>query len=160
MRAKRSGPDTARQLGDAELLARGDADSFAEFFAAALNDRDRYRPSRGAPTTWLYAIAGHKLTDWLRRGYAEDRARRRLGMERIELSDADVRELEHLGGEVSVIDMLDELPTEQRAAVQARLIQGRAYGEIAGAEGVSQAAVRQRVSRGLAGLRRRIGGRV
>jgi RNA polymerase sigma factor (sigma-70 family) len=188
MRAKPNGRrSAAEQLGDAELLAR-DVDSFAEFyrrharrlagylvratgnaevaadltaetFAAALKDRHRYRPRRGGPTTWLYGIAGHKLTDWLRRGYAEDRARRRLGMERIELSDADVRELDYLGGEVSVIEMLDELPTQQRAAVQARLIHGRDYGEIAGAKGVSEAVVRQRVSRGLAGLRRKIGGR-
>jgi DNA-directed RNA polymerase specialized sigma24 family protein len=71
-----------------------------------------------------------------------------------------VRELERLASEVSVIDLLDELPARQRAAVQARLIHGRDYGEIAGAKGVSEAVVRQRVSRGLAGLRRKIGGRV
>jgi RNA polymerase sigma factor (sigma-70 family) len=190
MRAERSGrPTEPKQLGDAELLASADVELFAEFyrrharrlagylmratgeaevaadltaetFAAALQDRDRYRPQQGAPTTWLYGIAAHKLTDWWRRGYAEDRARRRLGMERIELSDADVRELEYLASDVRVVDMLDELPTEQRAAVQARLIHGRDYGEIAGAKGVSETVVRQRVSRGLAGLRRKIGGRV
>jgi RNA polymerase sigma factor (sigma-70 family) len=188
MTAKRHGPQAAAEPPDAELLAGADPDSFAEFyrrharrlaaylmratgdaeaaadltaetFAAALKDRERYQPNRAAPATWLYAIATHKLNDWRRRGYAEDRARRRLGMERIELSDADVREFEHLAEEVSVIEMIDELPVQQRAAVQARLVHGRDYGEIAGAEGVSEAVVRQRVSRGLAGLRRKIGGR-
>ena len=42
--------------------------------------------------------------------------------------------------------------------MRARLIDDRAYGEIAVAEGVSEAAIRQRVSRGLASLRERIGG--
>jgi RNA polymerase sigma factor (sigma-70 family) len=172
---------------DRELLESGDADSFAEFyrrharrlagrlmratanaeaaadltaetFAAALAARSRYRPERGSPATWLYGIAAHKLNDWLRRGYAEDRARRRLGIERIPLTEEDLRAFEHLAGEVTVVELLDELPREQRAAVRARLVEERGYAEIAGAEGVSEAAIRQRVSRGLAGLRRRIGG--
>jgi RNA polymerase sigma factor (sigma-70 family) len=174
-------------MTDAELLAEGGPDSFAEFygrhsrrlagylmratgdaeaaadltaetFAAALAARRCFRPERGAPATWLYGIAAHKLNDWRRRGYAEDRARRRLRMERIPLTEDDVRELEYLGGEVTATDLLDELPLDQRSALRARLVDERDYGEIAGAEGVSEAAVRQRVSRGLAGLRRRIGG--
>lgn len=176
-------------VDDAALLARGDADSFAEFyrrhvrrlagwlmratgdaeaaadltaetFAAALAARKRYRPGRAAPATWLYGIAAHKLNDWRRRGYAEDRARRRMRMERIELTEEDVRELEYLAGEVTAVDLLEELPRDQGAALRARLVDERAYGEIAGAEGVSEAAVRQRVSRGLAGLRRRMRGDV
>jgi RNA polymerase sigma-70 factor (ECF subfamily) len=172
---------------DAELLRRRDVDSFAEFyrrharglagwlmrvtgdaeaaadltaetFAAALVARDRYRPERAEPRTWLYGIAAHKLSDWRRKGRAEDGARRRLRMERLELSEDDVREFERLAGDVSAMELLDELPGDQRAAVRARLVDGRGYAEIAGAEGVSEAAVRQRVSRGLAGLRRRIGG--
>jgi RNA polymerase sigma factor (sigma-70 family) len=172
---------------DADLLARGDADSFAEFygrharqlagwlmratgdaevaadltaetFAAALAGRKRYRPDRAAPATWLYGIAAHKLNDWRRRGYAEDRARRRMRMERIELTEDDVREFEYLAGEVTAVDLLEELPREQRLALRARLVDERAYPEIAGAEGVSEAAIRQRVSRGLAGLRRRMRG--
>jgi RNA polymerase sigma factor (sigma-70 family) len=186
--AQLNGRETAlSRLTDAELLASRDADSFAEFyrrharqlagylmratgnaevaadltaetFAAALVSRGRYRTDRAAPATWLYGIAGHKLNDWRRRGYAEDKARRRLGMERVALGEDDVRELEQLAGEVTVVELLDELPREQRAALRARLVDERAYGEIAGTEGVSEVAIRQRVSRGMAGLRRRIGG--
>jgi RNA polymerase sigma factor (sigma-70 family) len=164
------GPDTfaefyarhARRMAGWLMRATGDAeaaaDLTAETFAAALAARQRYRPQRGAPATWLYGIAAHKLNDWRRRGYAEDRARRRLRMERIALSGEDVREFERLGAEVTVVDMLEELPSDQRAALRARLIDERGYGEIAGAEGVSEAAIRQRVSRGLASLRRRTGG--
>jgi RNA polymerase sigma-70 factor (ECF subfamily) len=81
-----------------------------------------------------------------------------MRMERIELTEDDVRKLEYLGGEVKAVDLLDELPTEQRSAVRARLVDGLPYGEIAVAQGVSEAAIRQRVSRGLAGLRRRMRG--
>ena len=173
-------------MTDADLLAEGGSDSFAEFyrrharrlagwlmrvtrdaelaadltaetFAAALAARGSYRPDRGAPATWLYGIAAHKLNDWRRRGYAEDRARRRLRMERIPLSDADIREFESLAEEVTVVDLLEELPSDQRGALRARLLEERDYGEIATAEGVSEAAIRQRVSRGLASLRRRTG---
>ncbi|HEY7455111.1 MAG TPA: sigma factor, partial [Thermoleophilaceae bacterium] len=56
-----------RATRDAEVAA----DLTAETFAAALVARDRYRPELGAPTTWLYGIASHKLSDWRRRGYAE-----------------------------------------------------------------------------------------
>ena len=175
------------QLSDAALLARRDGDAFAEFyrrharrlagylvratgdaevaadltaetFAAALAARGRFRPERGTPASWLYGIALHKVQDWRRRGWAEDRARRRLGIEPVELGDEDVRELERLGGEVAVLELLEELPGDQRAALWARLLDERPYREIAGAQGVSEAAIRKRVSRGLAGLRRRMGG--
>jgi RNA polymerase sigma factor (sigma-70 family) len=170
---------------DAELLAGSDADSFAEFyrrharrlagwlmrmtgdaevaadltaetFAEALVGRKRYDPERGAPATWLYGIAAHKLNDWRRRGNAEDRARLRLRMERIQLSDEDVAEFERLGAEVSLVEMLEELPDDQREALRARLLEARGYREIARVAGISEAAMRKRVSRGVAGLRGRL----
>jgi RNA polymerase sigma factor (sigma-70 family) len=143
-----------RATNDAEVAA----DLTAETFAAALLSRDRYRPEMGAPTTWLYAIAANKLKDWRRRGYAEDRARRRLRMERPPLTEADLAEFTRLGEEVTADALLDGLPADQRTALRARVLDERAYGEIASSEGVSEAAVRQRVSRGLAGLRKRVGG--
>ena len=57
-----------------------------------------------------------------------------------------------------MIDMVDELPAEQSAALRARFVDGRSYADIAGTQEVTEAAIRQRVSRGLAGLRRRIEG--
>ena len=63
-----------------DVDAEAAADLTAETFAAALPGRKRYRPDRAAPATWLYGIAAHKLTDWRRRGYAEDRARGRMRM--------------------------------------------------------------------------------
>jgi RNA polymerase sigma-70 factor (ECF subfamily) len=53
---------------------------------------------------------------------------------------------------------LAELPSDQRAAIAAHVIDDRGYPELAGELQTSEAAVRQRVSRGLATLRRRMGG--
>src|SRR3954469_10274160 len=83
----------ARRTRDADLAA----DLTAETFAALLAGRRRYRPEAGPAAGWLYGIATKKLADAQRRGYAERRARRRLGMERLELSDEDVARIERLG---------------------------------------------------------------
>src|SRR5688500_16322446 len=112
MRSRRSNGRHARRLAGYLMRATGDAeaaaDLTAETFAAALAGRRRYQPERAAPATWLYGIAAHKLADWRRQGYAADRARRRLRMERLALSEDDVRELEYLAAEVTVVELLEE----------------------------------------------------
>jgi RNA polymerase sigma-70 factor (ECF subfamily) len=118
----------ARRTADPELAA----DLCAETFAAALASRRRYRPERGAAAGWLYGIGAKKLADAQRRGYAERRARRRLGMERLELSDDDFA---------------------------AHVIDERPYDRIAAELETSEAVVRKRVSRGLAAMRQRMGAR-
>ena len=140
----------ARRTGDAELAA----DLASETFAAALAGRGRYRPRKGAAGAWLFGIASRKLADAQRRGYAERRMCRRLGMERIELTDADVAHIEALGESAQ---LLEGLPAAQAEAVRAHVIDERDYGEIAGELDTSEAVVRKRVSRGLATARRRIG---
>jgi len=139
----------ARRTGDAELAA----DLASETFAAALAGRGRYRPRSGAAGAWLFGIASRKLADAQRRGYAERRMCRRLGMERIELTDADIATIEALGETA----LLAGLPVAQRDAVRAHVIEERGYGEIAEELDMSEAVVRKRVSRGLATARRRIG---
>ena len=144
----------ARRTRDAELAA----DLTAETFAAALASRRRYRPQRGGADSWLFAIAYHKLGDAQRRGCAEDRARRRLGIERIELTDDDIARIDRLGQPDSVAELVRELPTDQQEAIQAHVIEERGYSEIAADFKTSEAVVRKRVSRGLAAIRRRLGG--
>ena len=139
----------ARRTGDAELAA----DLTSETFAAALAGRRRYRPRKGAAGAWLFGIASRKLADAQRKGYAERRMCRRLGMERIELTDADIAHIEALGETT----LLEGLPVDQAMAVRARVIEERDYDEIAGELHTSEAVVRKRVSRGLATARRRIG---
>lgn len=47
---------------------------------------------------------------------------------------------------------LDDLAPSERMAIKARIIDERDYADIAGAERTSEAAIRQRVSRGLGKL--------
>lgn len=144
----------ARRTRDAEQAA----DLTAETFAAALAARSRYRRRGCSADSWLFGIAYHKLADAQRRGYADDRARRRLGIERIELTDSDIARIDRLGAPHAVADLVRELPAEQREAITARVIDEREYDEIARSLDTSEVVVRKRVSRGLAALRRRMGG--
>ena len=139
----------ARRTGDAELAA----DLASETFAAALASRRRYKARKGAAAAWLFGIASRKLADAQRKGYAERRMCRRLGMERIDLTDADIAHIEALGETA----LLEGLPVDQAVAVRAHVIDERPYGEIAGELHTSEEVVRKRVSRGLATARRRIG---
>jgi RNA polymerase sigma factor (sigma-70 family) len=143
----------AARTHDAEVAA----DLTAETFAAALEGVDRFRPDRGAATAWLYGIARHQLSRWQRRRRVDDRARRRLGMERLELGDADLERVGALADDeaAAVRVWVEELPVDQRVALRGRVIEGDDYTELAGRTGASEAAVRQRVSRGLSALRAR-----
>jgi RNA polymerase sigma factor (sigma-70 family) len=145
----------SRRTRDAEMAA----DLTAETFAAALAGRRRYRPQAGAASSWLFGIAMNKLADAQRKGYAERKACRRLGMERIELSGDDVARIDALGDSSRASALLEGLSSDQRQAVRAHVIQERSYGEIAGEQRVSEAVVRKRVSRGLAAVRVRMGSR-
>ncbi len=145
----------ARRTRDAELAA----DLTAETFAAALSARRRYRPEQGAAVAWLFGIAMKKLADAQRRGYAERKARRRLGMERIELTDADIARIDRLGESTAASALLEALAPEQREAIRAHVLDERTYAEIAADIDVSEAVVRKRVSRGLASVRQRMGAR-
>ncbi len=141
-----------RWARDAEVAA----DLTAETFAAALEAKHRFTPGGPPARAWLFGIAAKKLADYRRRGYAEDRARRRLGMERVEPTDADLHWIDSLGADVEVTALVDELPEDQRQAVTARVVHEREYEDIAAELRISSAGVRKRVSRGLAVLKGRV----
>lgn len=61
-------------------------------------------------------------------------------------------ELIDLARAPSLVALVDDLPVEQRHAVLARIVDERSYVEIAASQSCSQAAARQRVSRGLSRL--------
>jgi RNA polymerase sigma-70 factor (ECF subfamily) len=143
-----------RRGATAELAA----DLTAEVFAAALAAADRFQPDAPAEA-WLYGIARRILAASWRRGQVEARARRRLGMRPVELTDESLDRVLALEADESVEWSLDGLSELERAAVEARVLEERDYGDIARELRCSEAVVRQRVSRGLARLRRQLGGR-
>lgn len=137
------------------LSAVETADLTAETFAAALLARRRYRPSQGGARAWLLGIAEHKLIDAARRRWREQSARRQLGLEPIELTERDLADFAALSREEAgvALDALAALPEGQREAVRARVVDEQDYASIGRRLGLSEAAVRQRVHRGLAAMR-------
>jgi RNA polymerase sigma factor (sigma-70 family) len=139
-----------RRTLDAQVAADLTAETLAEAFASRRRYRDR---GPGSASAWLYTIASRQLARYLRRLRVEDAARRRFGMERIELDTDDVERIEALidfepvGCEVR--QAFDTLRADQREALRLRVIEGRSYPDVARALGCSEQAARARVSRGL-----------
>lgn len=130
-------------------------DLVAETFARALERREQFDPQRGSAIGWLLGIAHHVLIDAARRGRVADESRRRLGMERVLVEDAQLELIERTS-ESDLQRALSELPVEQRVAVERRVLEEQPYAAIATQIGRSEQVVRKRVSRGLAVLRRSI----
>src|SRR5918998_647417 len=109
-----------RRTGRAERAAA----LTAETFAAALDGARRFDPARGPAVGWLYGIARRQLGHAARRGAVEDKARRRLGMAPLELTDEALERIEALAG-ADATTALAGLPPDQRDAVRARILDER-----------------------------------
>jgi RNA polymerase sigma factor (sigma-70 family) len=144
----------ARRTRDPEVAA----DLTAETFASAIVAQARYAPARSPALAWLFLIAARRLADYQRRGWVDQRVRRALAIERPRLREEDA-ELIRLLSEDASATLLATLPPEQREAIEGHVMDDRGYPELAEQWHVSEAAVRQRVSRGLSALRRRMGAR-
>jgi RNA polymerase sigma factor (sigma-70 family) len=139
------------RVGDPEVAA----DLTAETFAAALASSHRFRPRKRKPAAaWLFGIARNKLAMSRRQGRVDARARRRLGMSPLVLTDETIEQIAEL--DHTALELVAELPADQREAVRARVIDERDYPEIAKDLRCSEAVVRKRVSRGLGTLRARM----
>ncbi len=134
------------------------ADLTAETFAAALAARGRFRAGPEPASAWLIGIAHHKLLTSYRRGEVDTRARRKLGIGPIALTDASLERAEAIVDDelFPMQQLLDELPAHQREAIVARVLDEREYDDISRTLRCSEAVVRKRVSRGLATLRRQL----
>jgi RNA polymerase sigma factor (sigma-70 family) len=129
-------------------------DLMAETFAEAFASRHRYRGSSQAEASaWLFGIARRKLADYFRRGRAEQKAVRRLGMQIPSLDETDQARLEELAGLESLRNAIrehfDRLSAEQRDAIRLRVVDEMPYPEVARRLDVSEETARARVSRGL-----------
>jgi RNA polymerase sigma factor (sigma-70 family) len=141
-----------RRTAVPEVAADLVAEVFANVFAAAA----RYRPEAPTAAVWLFTIARNTLSKSIRRGQVEAKARRRLGMAPVELEEDSLGRLGVSEGDQWVREMLDRLPSGQRDAIRARVIDEREYGDIAVELRTSELVVRKRVSRGLAKLRKQM----
>lgn len=143
----------ARRTYDAQLSL----DLTAETFAQAFSGRDRFRGTTDPEAqAWLFRIAERQLAGYWRRGRAERRAIRRLGVEVPTLDDEAAARIIELAGladlRAALADELSRLPEPTQRALQLRVVEERDYSEVARLLGTTEIAVRARVSRGLIAL--------
>lgn len=146
-----------RRAGDRTIAA----DLTAEAFAEALRHAARFRDDAdGSAGPWLFGIAANLLRRSARQAEVETRARQRLGMSLVpltdDLPDATVERITADDAAAALSAALDELPAAQRQAVLLRVVDDLDYDEIAALQATTNQAVRSRVSRGLRRIRRRL----
>lgn len=127
------------------------ADLTAETFARAWLWRHRFRDERdGSALPWLYGIAGNVLRESVRRDRVETRARERLGLPLDLAADDGFAGVEaRLSPRQSLARAVERLPSEQREAVELRVLGELTYLEVARRLSIRPAAARLRVSRAL-----------
>jgi RNA polymerase sigma-70 factor (ECF subfamily) len=144
-----------RHVGDTDVAA----DLTSETFAVALESVGRYDPAKGDARGWLFGIARITMLASYRQQRAERSARLRLGHTAPGYSDDGWKEVEARidAALPGLVDGVEALPRAERRAVVARILDERDYAEIAASEHASEAAIRQRVKRGLGRLRGQAG---
>ena len=127
-------------------------DLTAETFAQAWCARRAFRDEAGGSAgPWLYGIARNVLLQSVRRERLEDGARQRLAM--LEQTDHPpaAPEQSWLKG---VDELLDELPADQRSALELRVLEDLPYESVASRLSITPENARTRVHRALSALRR------
>jgi RNA polymerase sigma-70 factor (ECF subfamily) len=103
-----------------------------------------FDPSKGALRTWLGTLAHRRAVDYVRR---EEARRRRddLALSRI-TSTPDVEEMAMaLMTAERVREALEELPPEQREAIQLAYFEGKTYREVAVVMGIPEGTAKSRL---------------
>lgn len=136
-------------------------DLLSETFAMALERRRQFRGGTAEEEQgWLFSIARSELSHYWRSGRVERNALARLGVPAPGLTDPEIERIEDLAGlsEVArpLADAMAALPSEQRRAVELRVVDECGYADIAHRLGVSEQTARARVSRGLRALALRL----
>jgi RNA polymerase sigma-70 factor (ECF subfamily) len=133
-------------------------DLLAEALARGWYSRHRFRdPGGGSAGPWLQGIAANLVRDYHRSGAIEQRARRRLGL-LLDVGastafDAVDERMEAASRYAAVRERLHELPADQRAALELRVVDELDYDEIGERLSVSSVTARTRVHRALKALR-------
>lgn len=137
-----------RRCRDEQAALDLTAETFAEAWCARRAFRDR---AGGTAGPWLYGIARNVLLQSIRRQRLEDGSRKRLGL--LEHADRSVAAPEQswLNG---IDELLDELPADQRRAVELRVLEDLPYDRVAARLSITPENARMRVHRAFSALRR------
>ena len=129
-------------------------DLTAETFAQAWRGVRRFRDEAdGSGAPWLFGIGRNLLRQYRRSWRVETAARERMGLPLAfdggeEYDRVDER-IEAARLKPALSEAVDALPSEQRRALQLRVVDQLSYDEVAGRLGCSQNAARLKVSRAL-----------
>ncbi|MGH7406643.1 MAG: sigma-70 family RNA polymerase sigma factor [Candidatus Methylomirabilales bacterium] len=127
-----------------------------EVFWQVWEQANRYDPGRGAPFTWLYAIARSRALDRVRTRQRQAATVAAAAVEqRGSASHADSPEVNVVFGELrgQVRAALARLPADQREAIELAYYGGLTQAEIAARTGTPLGTVKTRVRLGLLRLR-------
>jgi RNA polymerase sigma-70 factor (ECF subfamily) len=154
-------PGVALYIARRTLDASVAADLTAETFVQAYTKRHQFRGgSREAAVGWLYGIARHQASHFVRRHRAEARALARLGIEPPPPGLDDLGHFVDRDGRSElrrrIADGLQALSPEQQEALRLRVLDELSYEQMAARLGIDERAVRARVSRGIRALATRL----
>jgi RNA polymerase sigma factor (sigma-70 family) len=139
------------------------ADLVSAVFLAVIESSSRYDPGRGDPVAWLFGIAANQLRMQRRRAWRDRAAARRVAGRRLLGPDDHVRLEERIDAErpaEAARRAIARLPRGERAAFELVARDGLTVRQVGEVLGVSETAVRVRVSRARAKLRRALDGDV
>jgi RNA polymerase sigma-70 factor (ECF subfamily) len=154
--ARYSGPlySLAYQVTGAERYAQ---EVVQEVFVAVWKDAGRFDPSRGALSSWLFALARHKAIDLVRK---ESNVRKRTADVDLELHEADDdvdREAWLNVRRDAVRAAITQLPEAQRAALELAFFAGLTHVEVAERLGIPLGTAKTRIRTALLNLREALG---
>jgi RNA polymerase sigma factor (sigma-70 family) len=143
----------ARRVYDAQVAL----DLTSETFAAAYIARNKFRGQTEAEAeAWIFTIARHEFSRYLRRGNAEKKALRRVGIEPPRAEEEELERIEEMAGlnqlRGAVAIELRNLSEGQQQALSLRIVDELPFSEVARRLGTSEQTARARVSRGLRAL--------
>lgn len=142
----------SRNVGDPQDAADLTAEAFAVAYQS-MSRRDRLGVDEGA---WLFGISKKLLLKYRRSGRVALAARRRIGLERIELDDESLARVEELADVEDlrrrVRGALGSLSPRVANALVLRVVLELPYVDVARILSCSEGAARARVSRGLGAL--------
>lgn len=133
-----------RVIGD----ARAAEDVSQDVFVSIWERPDAYEPTRGSLRTWLATLAHRRAVDYVRREEARRRRTQREATRAVSTPDVEEMALALVTAE-RVRTALDDLPDEQRRAIQLAYFGGKTYRQVAEVLGIPEGTAKSRLRLGL-----------